>query len=239
MALINSVLGIIPARGGSKGIPEKNIKILNGKPLLQYTIEAALESELLSRVILSTDDSKIAEVGRTCGVEVPFIRPKELAMDDTSSLLVVQHAVSVLKTIGDSYDAICLLQPTSPLRKTETIDACITLLFDSQADAVVTVLPVPYEYNPHWVYFRRPDGELYLSMGDTNPVPRRQLLPPAFHREGSVYVTRVNVVMDKGSLYGDRLIGYPVNPSESVNIDNMEDWKLAEKLVKKNSSNDK
>src|SRR6266542_734123 len=127
------VLGIITARGGSKGIPRKNIRVLAGKPLLQYTAEAALGAKRLSRVILSTEDEEIAEVGRRCGIEVPFMRPLELAQDDTPTLPVLQHAVRTLEGAGVRYDAICLLQPTVPLRPSHAIDACIQLLSESGA----------------------------------------------------------------------------------------------------------
>src|SRR5258708_262302 len=144
------VLGVIPARGGSKGIPRKNIQLLCGIPLLQYAAESALAARLLSRVILTTDDEEIAEVGRRCGLEVPFLRPLELAEDRTPMLPVVQHAVRSLEQAGDHFDAICLLQPTNPLRQPEDIDSCIELLEARSADAAVTVLQVPVKYNPHW-----------------------------------------------------------------------------------------
>ena len=145
------VLGLIPARGGSKGVPGKNIKLLGGHPLLDYTARAALASRCLARVILSTDDEAIAAVGRSAGIEVPFLRPGELATDQAPTLPVIQHAVRYLEGQGDSFDAICLLQPTNPFRRPEDIDACIDLLEARKADAVVSVLPVPAEFNPHWV----------------------------------------------------------------------------------------
>lgn len=221
------VLGLIPARGDSKGVPRKNIKLLCGRPLLEYTAESALASLSLSRVILSTDDEEVAEVGLRCGLEVPFLRPAELATDDTPMLPVVQHAVRWMEQLGERVDAICLLQPTNPLRRAKDIDGCIELLMQSEADAVVTVLPVPAEYNPHWVYFENDGGCLYLSTGDGSPITRRQDLPPAFHREGSVYVTRRDVVMEGNSLYGERLIGYRLDSAATVNIDTTEDWQRA------------
>ena len=223
------VLGIIPARGGSKGIPGKNIRPLGGKPLLAWTAEAALAARRLSRVVLTTDDEKIAEVGRVCGLEVPFLRPADLAMDDTPTLPVLQHAVSELESRGDRFDAVCLLQPTSPFRRSGDIDGCIELLETESLDAVVSVLPVPPEHNPHWVYFRDGDGLLRLATGEDQPIPRRQELPPAFHRDGAVYVTRRDVLME-GSLYGKRLGGYLAD-SRSVNLDTPADWEKAERLV--------
>src|SRR5215831_4479189 len=217
------VLGLVAARGGSKGVVGKNIRPLRGKPLLEYTAEAALSASLLSRVILSTDSEDIAGVGRQCGLEVPFLRPPELAKDETPSLPVVQHALRWVETCGESYDAVCLLQPTSPLRRPGQIDGCITMLTASEADSVITVLPVPDAYNPHWVYIPDEKGLLRLSTGESNPIPRRQELPAAFHREGSVYVTRRNVVLESGSLFGNRVVGYVVDEQRSVNIDTLDD----------------
>ena len=225
------VLGLIPARGGSKGVPRKNIKLLCGKPLLQYTAESALASRLLTRVILSTEDEEIADAGLRSGLEVPFLRPRELAADDTPMLPVVQHALKCMEEPGARFDAVCLLQPTNPLRRAEDIDACIELLERTDADSVVTVLPVPDEYNPQWVYFQTPEGALYLSTGAASPVGRRQDLPPAFHREGSVYVIRRNVVIDGDSLYGKRMVGYKLDPGGTVNIDTIEDWRRAEGML--------
>ena len=225
------VLGLVPARGGSKGIPRKNIKLLAGKPLLQYTAEAALAASRLSRVVLSTEDREIAELGARCGLDVPFLRPAELASDETPTLPVVQHALLWLEAFGDRYDAVCLLQPTSPLRLPEDIDGCVELLETKDADAVITILKVPAEYNPHWVYFRGDGGLLRLSTGEADPIPRRQELPSAFHREGSVYVTRRKVVMEQSSLFGARTAGYLVAADRSVNIDDSKDWQRAEHLL--------
>lgn len=223
------VLGIVPARGGSKGIPGKNVRPLGGKPLLAWTAESALAACRLSRVVLTTDDETIAEVGRACGLEVPFLRPAELARDDTPTLPVLQHAVAELERAGDRFDAVCLLQPTSPFRRAGDIDGCIELL-ETGLDAVVSVLPVPPEHNPHWVYFRDGAGLLRLATGEEQPIPRRQELPPAFHRDGAVYVTRRDVLMKGNSLYGKRLGGFLAD-ARSVNLDTPADWERAEKLV--------
>lgn len=227
------VLGVIPARGGSKGIPRKNVRRLAGKPLLQYTAEAALGVSRLARVILSTEDEEIAAVARSCGLDVPFLRPPELALDDTPTLPVLQHAVSAMEKAGERFDAICLLQPTAPFRRTVDIDGCIDLLLRNGADSVITVLPVPLEHNPHWVYFQNDQGLLKLSTGEDSPIPRRQLLPPAFHREGSVYVMRRDVLMEQSSLYGSKVAGFLIDSSRSVNLDTLEDWERAENLLTK------
>lgn len=226
------IVAIVPARGGSKGIPRKNIRPLAGRPLLEYTATAALAARGLTRVVLSTDDAEIAEIGRRCGLDVPFMRPAELARDDTPSLPVVQHAMRWLEDHGETYDAVCLLEPTSPFRRAADIDACIELLVKTGADAVASVLPVPHVYNPHWVFFRDPEGLLHLSTGEAAIIPRRQLLPPAFHRDGSVYVTRRDVLLVQNSLYGKRLVGYPIPPEFSHDLNTEEDWRLAEERLR-------
>jgi len=181
-------------------------------------------------VVPTTASQEIAEIGRRTGLDVPFMRPPEFALDTTPSLPVLQHVVATLEASGERYDATCLLQPTSPLRRSETIDACIELLEATGSDSVVTVLPVPPEYNPHWVFFRTPDGTL-ASVMPGPLIPRRQDLPPAFHREGQVYVTRRNVLMEHNSLYGERLAGYPIDASWTANIDTPEDWARVEALL--------
>jgi len=225
-------LAVVPARGGSKQVPGKNIRLLCGKPLLQYTAESALAARRLSRVILSSDDEDVASVGQRCGLEVPFLRPAHLGQDDTPMLAVVQHALSWFESRGERFAALCLLQPTNPLRRSEDIDGCIELLQRGGADAVVTILPVPHEYNPHWVYFPQEDGSLQLSTGESEPISRRQSLPVAYHREGSVYVTRSDVITAGKSLYGNRVLGYLLESNRAVvNIDSLEDWQKAENII--------
>jgi CMP-N-acetylneuraminic acid synthetase len=224
------VLGLVPARGGSRGIPRKNVRLLAGKPLLAYTAECALAATRLARVVLSTEDEEIAAIGRRHGLETPFLRPAELARDDTPTLPVVRHALAELERSGDRYDAVCLLQPTHPFRRPGDVDACIEKLEREGADCVMTTLPVPPEHNPHWAYVPCADGCLHLATGELAPIPRRQDLPPAFFREGSVYVTRRDVVMEQGSLYGRLVLGLPVDGSRSVNLDTPRDWERAEAL---------
>lgn len=224
------VLGLVPARGGSKGVPRKNVRLLGSKPLLQYTAEAALASQRLSRVVLSTDDEEIAEVGRKLGLDVPFLRPPSLATDAAPMLPVIVDAVETLERSGDHFDAICLLQPTNPFRTAADIDACIDRLEAEPADTVFTVLPVPPDNNPHWVFLAGPDGLLRLATGEPQPIARRQDLPVAFRREGSVYVVRREVLRG-GTIYGPRIVGHPMDPAASVNIDELADWHRAEALL--------
>ena len=212
-------------------MPQKNTRLLGGNPLIAYTIASALKSRLLSKIILSTDDSYIASIGKERGIEVPFMRPTELARDDTPTLPVLQHAVRWFEERGERYEGVCLLQPTNPFRPASWIDGCIARFWITQADSVVTVLPVPAEFNPHWVYFDGPAKSLRLSTGERDPIPRRQLLPRAWHREGSVYVCSRSVLMGENSLFGQRLVGYRVSDRRSANIDTPADWAEAERRL--------
>ena len=225
------VLGLITARGGSKGVPRKNIRLLNGKSLLAYTAETALEAKSLTSVVLSTEDFEIAEIGRQYLLDVPFMRPLELAQDATPSLAVVRHALLTLAEMGEHFDAICLLQPTNPLRRAADIDNCIELLAKSNADSVVSVLPVPHEYNPQWVFWMNGENQMSLVTGEKEPTTRRQDLPPAFHRDGSVYVTRCATVLEQGSLYGEHVKGYEIESEFSANIDTEADWLAVEARI--------
>lgn len=228
------VLGLVPARGGSKGIAGKNLRDLGGKPLLAWTADAARAAQRLARVVLSTEDERIAAIGRAVGLDVPFLRPPELARDETPMLPVVVHAFETLDALGDRYDAVCLLQPTSPLRSGEEIDRAIERLTRGDVDTVMSVLPVPHEYNPHWVFFER-DGGLVLATGEPAPIPRRQELPPAFHRDGSLYVATRGVVLGSGghapTLFGRRIAGVLSDPTRYVNLDTTADWTRAERLI--------
>ena len=224
------VLGFVPARGGSKGVPRKNIRALHGKPLLVYTAEAARGARLLTHTVLSTDDQEIADVGRAAGLEVPFLRPPSLALDDTPTLPVVMHGLEIMETLHGRFDAVCLLQPTSPLRDAAEIDACIALLESHAADTVFSMLPVPTRYNPHWVYEPDADGLLHISTGEPSPITRRQALPPAYHRDGAVYVSRRDVIVERKSLFGDRVVGYLREEDRSVDIDTPDDWARAESM---------
>ena len=225
------ILGIIPARGGSKGIPGKNIKKLAGKPLLAYTCESAKKSELLSRVILTSDSEEIIKVAQDLGIEVPFKRPKALALDNTPTLEVVMHAVEHFISRGEEFEAICLLQPTSPVRGEGLIDTAIERFVSGDYDSVISVREVPAEFNPHWI-FEEEDGKLRISTGEKEIIPRRQDLPAAFFRDGAVYLVKVRVLLEQNSLYGEK-IGYIKSSGPYVNLDVPEDWDEAEVLFKK------
>jgi CMP-N,N'-diacetyllegionaminic acid synthase len=230
-AATHSVLGIIPARGGSKGIPRKNVRSMAGTPLLLYTARAALAATSLSRTLLSTDDPEIAAVGRSAGLEAPFLRPAELSQDSTPMVQVVLHAIGWVRARGMDYDAVCVLQPTSPLRIAATIDRCVALLWERDADSVISVRPVPPEYNPHWVYFQSATGLLEPCVRGTE-ITRRQDLPPAYHPDGSVFVVKTEVVMREHSLRGKRMIGAISPENEAADLDTEEQWQDLEQRLK-------
>jgi N-acylneuraminate cytidylyltransferase len=224
------ILAIIPARSGSKGVPGKNIKLLGGKPLIWYTANSAKEAKLITDIIISTDSEEIADLVSKFGVEVPFIRPAELATDTASSVDVVIHAVKELSGRGKTYDAVCLLQPTNPFRQNGFIDKAIQKFIDAGTDSLVSVLPVPDEFNPHWIFEANENDTLSIATGEKEIIRRRQDLPRAFYRDGSVYLTRTSTVLKDHSLYGNS-IGYIINnPDFHVNIDTEEDWKAATEL---------
>lgn len=226
------ILGIIPARGGSKGVPNKNVKYLNGKPLIAYTAEVALKSKLLSKVIVSTDDEKIAEVSRALGLDVPFMRPPNLAEDASPTLPVVKHALEFFKNKGESFDAVCLLQVTSPMRTLDLLEQCLLKFISNKHDSLISVIKVEDHFNPHWMFKENNEGGLFVATGEKKIIPRRQELPNAFYRDGSVYITKSNVIVNEGSLYGDS-VGFVVNEAKiNVNIDTLEDWKSAEIIFK-------
>lgn len=216
---------LIPARGGSKGIPHKNIKLIGGKPLIAWTIEAALRSTLLDAVIVSTDDPEIAEVARRAGGQVPFMRPSELAQDQTPGLDPVLHALDKLP----QFDSVLLLQPTSPLRTTADIDACLRLASDKHAPSVVSVSEAVT--HPYWTYHVTEDQTLRRFV-DAEPIARRQDLPQAFALNGALYFAEVNWLRSSGSMVGAETLAYVMARERSVDLDTPLDWKFAELLLK-------
>ena len=230
------VLGIITARGGSKGIPGKNLKLLAGKPLLAYTVDTARRSGALDRVILSTEDEAIAKVGRDLGCDVPFMRPLDLAHDDTPHLPVIQHATHWMQErINYQPDAVMILQPTSPLRTGEDIAASIELLARSGADSVLSVNEIPVHAHPMRALRLDPAGNAVLFVsGDPvrTRINRRQDLPQAWVMNGAIYACRTSVLFDaEPSLYGDRVVAYRMPPERSISIDDLEDWAAAERAL--------
>jgi N-acylneuraminate cytidylyltransferase/CMP-N,N'-diacetyllegionaminic acid synthase len=228
------VLGLIPARGGSKGIPRKNIRPLAGRPLLAYTADAARQSRSLERVILSTEDDEIAAVGRSLGLEVPFRRPLELAADDTPGMAPVLHALAWLADVeGYRPDALVLLQPPSPLRRGWHIDEAVAMLARENADSVLSVCAP--DYHPYWMKVMR-DGRLVPFMPEGAYYHSRQALPPVFRTNGAIYVARVDRLIEHRTFELERTLPYPMAREESVNIDDEFDWWLAEQLLRARST---
>ena len=224
------ILGLIPARGGSKGIPGKNIKPLHGKPLLQYIFEAAKASRLLSRVILSSDDPQIIKVAEELGLEIPFSRPEKFSRDDTPSLEVVKHALEFFAANNELFDAVCLLQATTPFRRQGLLDEAIEKFVSGKFDSLLSVREVPVEYNPHWIFEER-GNQLKIATGEEKIISRRQDLPKAYHRDGAIYLTKTEVILGQNSLYGSKIGFIDTTGDPYVNIDNPQDWKEAERLV--------
>ncbi len=226
-----SVIAVVPARGGSKGVPRKNIRILGGKPLIGWTIEAALAARSIDRVVVSTEDAEIASVAAGfAGVEV-VKRPPDLATDTAQTLPVVQHAVAAVEAGGTTVSVIVLLQPTTPLRTADDIERGLALLQAPKADSVVSVVDVG-GHHPFRMKRIVAGGILvnYIDQGFEDMRPR-QHLPPVYIREGSVYIARRSVVMDGHSMVGQSAQALVVPPARSVNIDTELDFVLAEILL--------
>lgn len=225
------ILGLIPARSGSKGIPNKNIKLLNGIPLLGYVANDAKRAGLLAKVIISTDSREIAEVATKYGLEFPFLRPDEFSGDKSPSVDFVRHAILTLKERGEEFDAVCLLQPTSPFKPSGFIDQCLQAFVDGELDSLISVLQVPHEFNPHWTFEESAPGVLKIATGEQQLIPRRQDLPKAFYRDGAVYIFKSELVLRENRLVGGKT-GYVLSdPAYYCNLDTMEDWYLAEEKV--------
>jgi len=228
----NKILGIIPARLNSKGIFKKNIRLLAGKPLIAYSIETALKSKYLERVIVSTDSEEIARIARKYGAEVPFIRPKKLAQDNTPMIDVVIHAFNFIKTI-EYYEPewIVLLQPTSPLRTADDIDNAIELAIKHNADSVVSVCECESNSHPYWLK-KIENGKLVSFIKTKKKYPIRQLLPVVYRLNGAVYIVKSQILKKFKSLYGRNTIPYIMDPTRSIDIDTPLDFKFAEFLIK-------
>jgi CMP-N-acetylneuraminic acid synthetase len=232
---MENVLGLIPARGGSKGIPRKNIAPVAGRPLLAYTCEAALASRVLDRVVLSTDDPEIAEVGCCCGVEVPFIRPGHLARDETPSVAVAEHAIEQLTNKAWRPDVVVLLQPTSPLRTTQHIDEAVERMREARADTIVSVVEVPHCFHPQSI-MRFRDGGLvdFLATAPDCDRYRRQNNPVLYARNGpAVLASSVDVILGTHSFYGPHVVPYFMGEEDSLDIDSMFDLWLAGQLIRR------
>lgn len=224
------VLAVIPARGGSKGVPGKNIRVLGGKPLIAHTIESALESRRVTRAVVSTDDEAIAAVARAQGADVPFMRPTELATDTALAIPVIQHALQATEILdGTTYDAVVMLQPTTPFRTAADLDAALELLETSGADSVISVIDVEGHHPARMKYL---DGDRLIDPPFCEAVENqpRQELRPMFLRNGAIYASRRDVLL-AGSFKGRDCRGYVMPHSRSVNIDTLGDFLQAERVL--------
>lgn len=230
------VLALIPARGGSKGVPRKNIRPLNGKPLVAYSIEAALAlPSLLYRVIVSTDDAEIAAVAKQYGVEVPFLRPAEISADSTPMLPVMQHAVRfVEQQDGLRLDWVLLLQPVSPLRLPLDIENTLRIARETDCDSVISVVQV---FSVHPITMKRIENGRLLPycIEEIEGTRRQNYSPPAYMRNGAIYLTRRDVLMNDNSIWGRSICPYVMPEERSINIDSELDFKLVELVMAEQS----
>jgi CMP-N,N'-diacetyllegionaminic acid synthase len=220
-----SVLAIIPARGGSKGIPRKNIKPLAGKPLIGWTIDAAKQATCIDRLVVSTEDEEIALIARDLGSDVPFMRPAELAADETPGMAPVRHAISQLP----DYEWVLLLQPTSPLRSAEDIDGIWQFCQEQGAPSAVSVCEVGK--HPYWMYQRDSEHRLEPFIKGRPDVARRQDLPPAYALNGALYLARTDWLLERRDFIGPETLGYVMPPERSVDTDTPQDWRWVEFLI--------
>lgn len=225
------ILAVITARGGSKGILGKNIKLLGGKPLLAYSIEAAKKSKLITHTIVSTDDKEIAAVAKKFGAEAPFLRPKELAEDQTPHLSVLKHAIEFMeKKLGVVFDYAVILQPTSPFRLPEDIDGTLAKLIETGADSAVSLAAVDGAYHP--IKMKKLEGDKVLPYCFPEPEGlRHQDFPKVYKRSSAVYAMRRDLLMKDNRLYGDNVVGHVVPAERSIDIDTLFEWLKAEWML--------
>ncbi len=220
-----SVLGIIPARGASKGVPRKNLKELCGKPLIAWTIEEAKKSAYIDTLVLSSEDDEIRKKAAELGCDVPFIRPHELALDDTPGIEPILHAISMLP----NYDLVVMLQPTSPLRTAQDIDECIEAYMEGEYDTCVSVSEV--DKTPYWMYELNEDQKLLPILGE-RVVLKRQDAPVIYELNGAVYVSSKESLIEKKSFLTDNTVGYIMQKNRSYDIDTELDFKICELLIR-------
>lgn len=222
-------LAIIPARSGSKGLKNKNIKPLNGKPLMAYSIEAALESELFDKVVLSTDSEKYVTIGKEFGASVPFLRSEELSNDTASSWDVVRDLVVWYEQKGESFDTVTLLQPTSPLRNSEHINEGYDLFKEMNAELVVGVTEV--DHSPVWMNTLSKDKSMHGFLNNEYSKLPRQSLPDFYRINGALYIISVKHLFNSDEFYSEKSYAYVMDQYSSVDIDTEMDFLMAEVLI--------
>lgn len=224
--MTQKILAVIPARGGSKRLPGKNIRPLMGKPLLAWTVEAALACPLLDRVVLSSDDPEIIAVARNLGCEVPFVRPASLSGDEASIIEVLWHCWEAL---GKDYSWLVLLQPTSPLRQTGDITACLSLCLDGGAPAAVTMTPASKP--PHWMVTLNDHGHPHPLLGEEWAQKQPQKIPTAYLPNGAVYVAQAAWLAQTGQFITPDTRVYVMPPERSIDIDTLMDFRMAAMML--------
>jgi CMP-N,N'-diacetyllegionaminic acid synthase len=224
------ILAIIPARGGSKGVPRKNVRELNGKPLIGYTIESAKKSNKVSRVVVTTEDTEIATISRAYKAEVPYLRPDELSQDNSPTMECVLHMLDYLeKTEGYVSDYVLLLQCTSPLRNHNHINEAIDKLLNSDYDSIISVCEA--EVNPYWANIFEGDKLKYF-IEEGRKITRRQELPNVYRMNGAIYLIKTEVLKKQKNFEPEEVMGYIMDSYSSVDIDTEMDFKIAEAIIK-------
>lgn len=231
-------LAIIPARGGSKGVPRKNIQHIGGKPVIAYSIEAALAvKDKLAQIIVSTDDDEIATTARTYGAEVPFMRPAELATDTAKMIPVMQHAITFMeKRENTQYDWILLLQPTAIARRAIDIRNALDLATTTEADSIISVVQV---FAEHPILMKRIEKDRLIPycIEEQEGTRRQDYSPSAYMRNGAIYLTQRDVVMEQGSVWGKAIHPYIMPPELSINIDSILDFEVAKIIIESIKNN--
>ena len=228
-----TIIAIIPARGGSKGLPKKNIKELDGKPLIAYTIEVAEQSRIFDRIIVSTDDKEIAEVAKKYGAEVPFIRPAELATDSADAMDVVIHALKWFKNKGEDFDYVMKLQPTSPLRTEQDIINSMDLIIQKDGDSIISVSEC--EHHPFWSNTLGLDLKMNHFINKEIRKKKRQKLPIYYRLNGAIFLSKTDKLITTKEWYGENSYGYIMDSKRAIDIDSEFDFDIATFLIKKRS----
>ncbi|GAB6282476.1 MAG: acylneuraminate cytidylyltransferase family protein [Ignavibacterium sp.] len=231
--MVKKIPAIIPARGGSKGILKKNIKVLAGKPLIAWTIEAALNSKYISDVIVSTDDDEIAEISRNYGAQIPFMRPPELATDESIAIDTYLYTVEKLNSeYNKSIEEFVVLQPTSPLRNSKHINEAVKLFYNQKADSVVSL--VESNHSPYWFKKITPKGKIKSLFEDKIYSVNRQQLPKTYLINGAILILKYNILKSTRSYYINNSLAYIMSQEESIDIDNIIDFKICEIFLSEN-----
>lgn len=221
-----SLLAIIPARGGSKRILRKNIKKIAGKPLISWTIDIAKKAQCIDEIFISTDDPEIAEISKSCGINVPFLRPANLSTDSSLSIDLVLHTLDIVK----KFDWVVLLQPTSPLRTSDDIENIYNLCIDANASSAVSVCQIIK--NPKWLYTMDNSSKMSSYLGRNIKNISKKNLQNIYTLNGALYLTRVDFLKKYKKFINEDTLGYVMPRERSIDIDTQEDWKIAEYYLK-------